>query len=494
MSPNQAQPARNVKIRRVRNATRGLAVFGVAAAVLVLVLLLAVAQPAAGADAGGTYQYARSHVTLYGKIAALSHHDVLKTTEPLTCSDGVQNFTCLLSKTDITPVLRELRKIGVRPEVSPVARRWVLVLDFNFTEGSWRWRNITVVSGWELKWNNETAYVFQTQIKKSLGEMIKIQKEVTWRLLVKEELKGVTGVGVVLDKIIVTTENATATQNTYTSHQKKAVDPAAAKRIKRFIKSIDPEVEVEVLYDKPEPTQSRYDRFRPVVGGIKIEQVYRGPDFDRHIPGCTLGFTGVVINTPVVLTAWHCIRWTGTDRTSGQAEIYQPDQSSWNLIADSIWVTCSYLWENNKLVTSCDIVAMRSMVPREPRVFKPTESSTPQYGQVVRRLGKYDVGLFSELVKAGITTDVTRGRLISHNFDAIYTEQRWGDLTFDVVVCCNVLVAMMRAEDGDSGGPVYRFEGSNDGLGAYGIQSGTSWLGAVVSNIGYLIVSVDPTR
>ncbi len=58
MSPNQTRPARNVRIRRVRNATRGLAAFGVAAAVLVLVLFLAVAQPAAGADTGGAYQYA----------------------------------------------------------------------------------------------------------------------------------------------------------------------------------------------------------------------------------------------------------------------------------------------------------------------------------------------------------------------------------------------------------------------------------------------------
>ena len=68
-------------------------------------MLLAVSQPAAGADAGGAYQYAKAHVTLYGKMAALSHHDVMKTTEPLTCSDGVQNFTCLLSKTDVMPVL-----------------------------------------------------------------------------------------------------------------------------------------------------------------------------------------------------------------------------------------------------------------------------------------------------------------------------------------------------------------------------------------------------
>jgi hypothetical protein len=54
MHLNKTQPARNVKIRRVR----GLAAFGVAAAVLVLVLFLAASQPAAGADVGGAYQYA----------------------------------------------------------------------------------------------------------------------------------------------------------------------------------------------------------------------------------------------------------------------------------------------------------------------------------------------------------------------------------------------------------------------------------------------------
>jgi hypothetical protein len=429
-------------------------------------------------------------VTLYGKIAAFSHHDVLKSTEPLTCSDGVQNFTCLLSKTDITPILRELKKIDVRPEVSPATRRWVLVLDFNFTEGSWRWRNVTVVRGWELKWNNETVYIFQAPIKKSLGEIIKIQKEVSWRLLVKKELKGVTGVGVVLDKIVVTTENATATQD---AHRKKAADPAAAERIKRFIKSIDPEVEVEVLYGKPEPAQSRGDRFRPVVGGIRIDWVVHRPS-DEISSYCTLGFTGVVGDTPVVLTAWHCIAWAGTDRTRGQAEIYQPYRSSWNLIADSIQATCNYFWIFDNLVTACDIVAMRSTVPREPRVFRPTESSTPQYGQVVRRLCPYDVWLFSELVKAGITTDVTRGWLISYCFDGIYIGQSWGNLTFNVVLLCNSFVAGMRADEGDSGSPVYRFEGSNDKLGAFGIVSGVNLLGAVVSPICYLPVSVDPTR
>jgi len=54
MRLNKTQLARNVEIRRVR----GLVAFGVAAAVLALVLFLAASQPAAGADAGGAYQYA----------------------------------------------------------------------------------------------------------------------------------------------------------------------------------------------------------------------------------------------------------------------------------------------------------------------------------------------------------------------------------------------------------------------------------------------------
>ena len=90
------QPAQDVKVRRVRGALRVLAALGVVVAVVVFALLLQVAPPGEAPDASEAYQYARSHVTLYGKIAALSHYDVLKTTAPLTCSDGVHNFTCLL--------------------------------------------------------------------------------------------------------------------------------------------------------------------------------------------------------------------------------------------------------------------------------------------------------------------------------------------------------------------------------------------------------------
>jgi len=236
------QPAQDVKVRRVRGALRVLAALGVVVAVVVFALFLLVAQPGEAPGASGAYQYAKLHATLYGKMAALSHHDVLKTTEPLTCSDGVQNFTCLLSKTDITPILRELRKIDVAPEVSPVARRWVLVLDFNFTEGSWRWRNVTVVKGWELKWNNQTAYVFQAQIKKSLGEMVKINDELSEAFLIRRELKNITAVAVYADKIAIGTSNGTATDG------KGKPDHKTIERIREYIRKRYGDVIVEVYY------------------------------------------------------------------------------------------------------------------------------------------------------------------------------------------------------------------------------------------------------
>ena len=239
ISSNQTSPVQNQKIRLMRV----LVVFGVVIVTMTFTLFLLFAQLGGKTpDAGWAYQYAKLHATLYGKIAALSHHDVLKTTEPLTCSDGVQNFTCLLSKTDITPVLGELKKIGAAPEVSPAARRWVLVLDFNFTEGSWRWRNITVVRGWELRWSGEAVYVFQAQIKKSLGEMVKINEELSEAFFMRRELKNITTVAVYADKIVVGTSNGTATNG------RGRPDPKTVEKITDYVRKRYGDVIVEVYY------------------------------------------------------------------------------------------------------------------------------------------------------------------------------------------------------------------------------------------------------
>jgi hypothetical protein len=135
----------------------------------------------------------------------------------------------------------------VEPEASPAARRWVLVLDFNSTDGTWRWRNITVVSGWELKWNKETAYVFQAPIKKSLGEAVKIQKELSEAFLIRQELKNITAVAVHADKIVIGTSNSTTTDGG------GKPDHKTVERIKEYIRKRYGEIIVEVYYE-PGPT------------------------------------------------------------------------------------------------------------------------------------------------------------------------------------------------------------------------------------------------
>ena len=248
-------------------------------------------------------------MTLYGKIAAFSHHDVLKTTEPLTCSDGVHNFTCLLSKTNIMPVLRELRKIGVTPEVSPVARRWVLVLDFNFIDGTWRWRNVTVARGWELKWNNETVYIFQAPIKKSLGEMVKINKELSEAFFVRRELKNITAVAVYADKIAIGTTNSTTTDG------KGKPDHKTTEKIKNHVKKKYGDITVEVYYT-PGVTP-----LIEMAGDYPVYTYFNSSGQYKYQGGgqCTLGYLGYLYGDsklPVIVTAWHCLGFVGTDRTS----------------------------------------------------------------------------------------------------------------------------------------------------------------------------------
>jgi len=468
MSLSQTPPARNVKIRRVR----GLAAFGVAVAVVVFVLLLAVSQPAAGADAGGAYQYAKAHATLYGKMAALSHYDVLKTTEPLTCSDGVQNFTCLLSKTDITPVLRELKKIGAAPEASPTARSWVLVLDFNFTEGSWRWRNITVVKGWELKWNNETAYVFQAQLKRSLGELLKTKDRLTRPFFV--EMRGITFVAVKLDRLVVATSNATETLD-----GRRIVDPRAVERVKKIVQAVDPYADLEVVYSPPAmpiqvPDRNRY--FNPVPGGVAISIEYDNGTAINTV-GCTLGYTGLLYGqVPVVVTAWHCTGWVW----GRSAVVYQPNNSFPAIASAQNPLGCSYWWEGNILVTTCDIVAISTTNSRlfSPRVYRP--SSYANWGVVSGVMGRYD-NIFCgawciqlPLHKAGISSDITSGVVISYNVDVFYSYSR------RLVAVKDMVATNICVQPGDSGSPVYYIPPADSpycqsgicNIYAYGIVSG----------------------
>jgi len=279
------------------------------AAVVAVFAAVAFVAAAGRGPEGDAYSYAALHVTLHGKIAALSHYDVLKTTEPLTCSDGARNFTCLLMKTDVNPVLNELGKIGVRPTATPTAHRWVLVLEYNFTEDAWRWRNVTVLKSWELRWNNETVYLLQAQIKRSLGEMVRINRELSETFFGRRELKNITAVAVHADKIAVGTSNGTVTNG------RGKPDHRTVGRIREHIKRKYGDMVVEVYYTTGAKPLVEMAGDYPVLTDFNSfgQYKYEGG------AACTLGYLGYLYgdpNLPAVITAWHCFGFVGTDRTS----------------------------------------------------------------------------------------------------------------------------------------------------------------------------------
>ncbi|ABP50308.1 MAG: hypothetical protein OWQ51_04760 [Pyrobaculum arsenaticum] len=174
------------------------------------------------------YQYSKGHQTLWGKIGALAHYDVVKTTDPRLCSDGLSNFTCFLSKTDVVPILKELNRTGIKPEAAEVEARWVLVLDINYTAvpATSYWRNYTVIKAWELRWNNQTVRIYQTRLKWTYGELIKAKDRISEKLWYKDKVEGITSVAPALERIVVTTKKATA---------EGKPDPNATKTIKKKI-------------------------------------------------------------------------------------------------------------------------------------------------------------------------------------------------------------------------------------------------------------------
>jgi hypothetical protein len=447
-------------------------------------------------------------VTLYGKMAAFSHHDVLKTTEPLTCSDGVQNFTCLLSKTDITPILRELKKIDAAPEVSPVARRWVLVLDFNFTDGTWRWRNITVVRGWELRWNNETAYVFQTQIKKSLGEMMKINEELSEVFFVRRELKNITAVAIYADKIAIATTNGTTTNG------KSKPDHKTTEKIKNYIRKKYGDITVEVYYT-PGATP-----LIEMAGDFPIYTYFRSDGQYKYEKGvsCTLGYLGYLYgdpNLPVIITAWHCFGFVGTDRTSpffvnvtfsthkcnnwwcsitNLDGFFNPGPYKWGVTPPPFRSSVLYVLSDSALIGV-----------RDPNFFN---NAGLKYGEVrladgfndlpiVGSLSKYDVKegdrLWIRLGYTGQTVSPTVKSLCESKIVNSMPEIR---NTYIVVLLCHVTLNEKLGQEGDSSSPVYALTWGRRGYEvlAYGVLSGYYEYGTIVAPFDWIYVKVSVSR
>ena len=432
-------------------------------------------------------------MTLYGKMAAFSHYDVLKTTGPLTCSDGVQNFTCLLSKTDITPILRELKKIDVTPEVSPVARRWVLVLDFNFTDGSWRWRNITVVRGWELKWNKETVYVFQAQIKKSLGEMVKINEELLEVFFVRRELKNITAVAIYADKIAIGTSNGTTTNG------KSKPDHKAVERIKEYIKKRYGDIIVEVYYTPGVTLDIEMAGDYPVLTYFNSSGRYRYAGNGL----CTLGYLGYLYgdpNRPVIITAWHCFGFVGTDRTSpyrvsilfrtpkctlceinapGSNSFFNPGPYSWGWLIKPVL----FVQSDSALIGRVNDPNYFERVGLEFGKVRKADGSNDL--PIMLQLSKYDVKVGDSLwIRLGrsdaVSRNVVNSLCASPNIDPIeFIELIINpSIPYIVTLSCHTRLSAGTYEPipGDSGSPVYRLRIGPDYryavVDAYGIYVG----------------------
>jgi hypothetical protein len=434
-------------------------------------------------------------------MAALSHYDVLKTTEPLTCSDGVQNFTCLLSKTDITPILRELKKINAAPEVSPAARRWVLVLDFNYTEGSWRWRNVTVVKGWQLKWNNETAYVFQAQIKKSLGEMVKMNKELSEAFFVRRELKNITAVAVYADKIAIGTSNGTTTNG------RGKPDHKTTEKIKNYIRKKYGDITVEVYYT-PGATP-----LIDMAGDSPIFTYFRSSGQYKYESGgfCTLGYLGYLYgdpNLPVIITAWHCFGFVGTDRTSPfVARIgFSTPKCDWCSISnlDGFFNPGPYKWGTWLWYPALYVLSDSALIGvRDPNFFS---NAGLKYGYVRRADGFNDLPIVGSLrkydVKEGDTLWMRLGRsdrTVSATVKSLcYSAPYWREYNeylrrqFVPVMSCHVLINAP-AQLGDSGSPVYALRGTrgNVFVWAYGVVSGSNNIDTVVAPFDWIYVKLS---
>ena len=405
---------------------------------------------------------------------------MIKTTEPRLCSNGAANYTCFLSKTDIAPILKALNKTGVKPEVAEIEAKWVLVLDIDYTavlatgNSSPYWRNYTVIKAWELTWNNQTARVYQVRLRWSYGELIKAKDLVVEKLLYKDKVKGITSVAPALERIVVTTKNATAD---------KKPDPNAVNTIRKKIKEINPDLEVEVAYaEEARPATSRSRVFNPLVGGIQIELGYTyTPLYPRNYSSCTLGFTGLLYGSiPVIVTAWHCSFWIwGRD-----VVVYQP---MWPYFIGYQYqpAVCPYTQiDAYTIETYCDIMTIPVDTSRRtiaPQIFRPYYDV--DWGTVMRVLGRYDVPWLGRLTKAGITTDIAEGYLWQYCRDTIYYQRaRHGDhqgtrvVIHKITVKCTVDIAWMNIWYGDSGGPVYvvgPFIGLNSReVYAYGITSG----------------------
>jgi hypothetical protein len=439
-------------------------------------------------------------VTLHGKIAALSRHDVLKTTEPLTCSDGAINFTCLLMKTDISPVLKELRKIEVRPTATLTKHRWVLVLEYNFTENVWHWRNITVVKGWVLGWNNETVYLFQAPIV-SYGEMKKIHDELFDSLVLRRELNGIAAIATHIDKITVGTTNVT-------ENDKARPDPKAVERIKNYVRGRYKNVRVEVFLIRSSTNMVSMGGEYPVTINVTSTGYYK---YSYNRLTCSLGYVGYLYGDPnlqTFVTAWHCFALAGTGLTSPYTIGFRVNNQVLRIPTqqNGFFIPGPHDWAFDPLILNWRIRVYSDVAYIGANDAQLFQKSGIAFGYIkkadgfrnlpiTRQLNKEDVKVGGSLtVRFGKSDKTTTFRVASLCYSTY-----WLDILYPLydprfppyARICHVRLDGEDGMEGDSGSPVYVLAGSE--VWAYGVYSGRV-NGTIVAPLGVSSVYVRVTR
>jgi len=397
----------------------------------------------------------------------------------------------------------------------------VAVAVFNFTAGQWQWWNVTVLKAWNVTSQHGWAVIVQAPIKKSLGEMMKIHDRAVEKLF---KMKNVTSVGILTHRLIVGTSNATDTDgegrggNETAKPRGKRPDPAAVERIKKAIKEIDPDVEVEVIYSEPmQPavTPLTAGGTYPITFGVSWGSFY------GYLP-CTLGYAGRLSGSPssrVLVTAWHCVAYAGTDKTSPfYIEAWGPNNERYFGLSNSdsklAFAPTQYWWQRSwlgdlELYMYTDVVAVGlydssffSQNYIDPgHVWYVYTYQIPgatirelRKLPVVQQLGKYDVALFSPLTVT-LGTKLYRGeyhRAVGTSYvqDICWTVRYTRDKEyygFVSVAYCHVLAAYMGIESGDSGSPVYQLvldsNGVPTGVKAYGVISGGGLVTMLIAHL-----------
>jgi hypothetical protein len=235
--------------------------------------------------------------------------------------------------------------------------------------------------------------------------------------------------------------------------------------------------ESAVLIEETEPVvlhQSLRDRSRPLEGGFQIvSMVNLSPSI------CTYGVNAIQHGQPVALTAAHCV-------DPSRPQVYQPAFGEENLIGHAAAVSGNF-----------SHVAVLRIHPSMQRNFG-FIARTTAYATGAGKAGSITVDPFrprmritaelpfsthgEKLDKIGRTTGWTYGSVSDTCVDISIAPGR--------IVRCQDLIANMHGAAGDSGAPVFRWQGSTVTLGGfYWGQVGTR---AVMSRMRNIPLDMGP--